>query len=70
MQHGDCKKSLFASFSAIIIIIIIIITYVDTSGAYHVQHVVCHVVQRDSSAIKFARVEITLILGLFYWLNH
>ena len=28
----------------------------NTSSAYHVQHVVCHVVRRDSSAIKFDRV--------------
>ena len=28
----------------------------NTSGAYHVQHVVCHVVRRDSSAIKIDRV--------------
>ena len=30
----------------------------------------CHMVQRDSSAIKFDRVEIAFILALFYWLNH
>ena len=29
----------------------------NTQSAYHVQHVVCHVVRRDSSAIKFDRVE-------------
>ena len=40
-----------------------------TSSAFHVQHVVCHVVRRDSSAIKFNRVEIELILALFYWLK-
>ena len=28
----------------------------NTSRAYHVQHVVCHLVRRDSSAIKFDRV--------------
>ena len=28
----------------------------NTSGAHHGQHVVCHVVRRDSSAIKFDRV--------------
>ena len=33
------------------------------------QHVVCHVVRRDSSAIKFVRVEIAFILVLFYWLK-
>ena len=38
----------------------------NTSGAHHVQHVVCHVVQRDSSAIKFDRVEIAFILAIFY----
>ena len=36
----------------------------NTSGAYHVQHVVCDVVPRDSSAIKFDRVEIAFILAL------
>ena len=30
----------------------------------------CHLVRRDSSAIKFDRVEITFIWALFYWLNH
>ena len=33
-------------------------------------HVTCHLVQRDSSAVKFDRVEITFISALFYWLNH
>ena len=28
----------------------------NTSCAYHIQHVVCHVVRMDSSAIKFDRV--------------
>ena len=32
--------------------------------------VTCHVVRRDSSAIKFDRVEIAFIGALFYWLNH
>ena len=31
------------------------------------QHVACHVVRRDSSAIKFDRVDIALILDLFNW---
>ena len=34
------------------------------------QHVVYHVVQRDSSAIKFDRVDIAFILALFYWLDY
>ena len=29
----------------------------------------CHVLRRDSSAIKFDRAEITFILALFYWLK-
>ena len=33
-------------------------------------HVTCHLVRRDSSAIKFDRVEIAIIWALFYWLNH
>ena len=33
-------------------------------------HVTCHLVRSDSSAIKFARVEIAFIWALFYWLNH
>ena len=33
-------------------------------------HVTCHLVRRDSSAIKFDRVEITFIWALFCWLNH
>ena len=49
------------------------------SSENHVQHierpsraicrVVCHLVQRDSSAIKFDRVEISFILALLYWLK-
>ena len=42
----------------------------NTSGSHHMQHVVCHMVRRDSPAIKFEIVEITFILALFYWLNH
>ena len=48
--------------------------------ANHVQHieclsratcrVACHVVRRDSSAIKFDRVEIAFIWAVFYGLNH
>ena len=41
----------------------------NTSSAHHLQHVVCHVVQRDSSAIKFDRIEIAFILALIYWLK-
>ena len=33
----------------------------NTSSAYHVQRVVCHLVRRDSSAIKFDRVEMAFI---------
>ena len=33
-------------------------------------HVTCHLIRRDSSAIKFDRVEIAFISALFYWLNH
>ena len=33
----------------------------NTPGAYHVQSV-CHVVRRDSSAIKVDRIEIALVL--------
>ena len=38
-------------------------------GAHHVQHVMCHVVRKFSSAVKFGRVEIAFILALFYWLK-
>ena len=31
-------------------------------------HVTCHLVRRDSSAIKFDRVEIAFIWALFHWL--
>ena len=41
----------------------------NTSSAYHVQPAACHLVRRDSSAIKFDRVEIAFILPLFYWLK-
>ena len=33
-------------------------------------HVTCHLVRRDSSAIKCDRVETAFIWALFYWLNH
>ena len=33
-------------------------------------HVTCHLVRRDSSAIKFDRVKIAFIWASFYWLNH
>ena len=32
--------------------------------------VTCYVVRRNSSSIKFDRVEIAFILALLYWLNH
>ena len=41
----------------------------NTLGVYHQQYVVCHIVQRDSSAIKFERVRITFIFALFHWLK-
>ena len=41
----------------------------NTSSAYHVQHVVCHLVRRDSSSIKFDRVEIAFNLALLYGLK-
>ena len=41
----------------------------NTSSAYREKHVACRVVRRDSSAIKFGRVEFTFILATFYWLN-
>ena len=33
------------------------------------QRVVCHLVRRKSSAIKFDRVEIAFTLALLYWLK-
>ena len=43
----------------------------NTSSVYHAQcHVMCHVVRRDSSAIKFDRIEIAFVVALFYWLNY
>ena len=44
-------------------------TTCNTSSAYHVQHVMCHVVRRDSSAIKFDRVKIAFIFAVFYWVK-
>ena len=41
----------------------------NTSSPYHVQYIVCHAVRRNSSAIKFDRVEIAFILALFHWLK-
>ena len=42
----------------------------NVSSAYHVLCAVCHLVRRDSSAIKFDRVKIVFILALFHWLIH
>ena len=44
-------------------------TTYDTTGTYHVQHAVCHMVGRNSSAVKFDRAEITCILRIFYGLK-
>ena len=41
----------------------------NTSGAHHMQHAVCHEVQRDSSAIKTDIIEIAFIFDLFNWLQ-
>ena len=41
----------------------------NITSAYHVQHVACHVVRMDSSAIKFDRVEIAFNLASFDWLK-
>ena len=40
-----------------------------TQTAHHVQHVVCHLVRRVSSANKVGRVQITFILALLYCLK-
>ena len=37
----------------------------NTSGVHPVQHVVCRMLRRDSSAIKFDRVEVKFALALF-----
>ena len=39
----------------------------NTLNAHHVQYVVSPVVRWDSSAIKFDRAEIAIILASFYW---
>ena len=41
----------------------------NTSSTDHVKHVVCQMLRRDSSAIKFDRVEIALMLTVFYWVK-
>ena len=41
----------------------------NSAGALHVQHVVCHVIRRNSSAVEFDRDKIAFILALFYWLK-
>ena len=41
---------------------------ITCESAYHVQYVY-HVKLRDSSAIKFDRVESLLFLALLYWLE-
>ena len=54
--------------------------YIAQSCANHMQQierlsratylVTCHVVRRDSSAVKFDRIEIAVSLALFYWMYH
>ena len=41
----------------------------NTSGAYHVQHTVYHVVQSDSSAFKLDRVDTALVFSEYRWLK-
>ena len=41
----------------------------NTLSAYHMQHVVRKVEQRDSSDFKFDRVDIAFISALFHWLK-
>ena len=41
----------------------------DTSSACDVRYVVCHVLRKNSSAIKFDGVYIAFILPSFYWLR-
>ena len=36
----------------------------NTSGAHHVQHIMCYLVRRESSAVKFDRLEIAFIVAL------
>ena len=38
----------------------------NTSGVYHMQHAVCHQVQRDSSAMKFYRLGITYLVYRYF----
>ena len=38
----------------------------NTLSSYHMQRIMCHVMRRDSSAIKFDRAEIIFILALFF----
>ena len=40
-----------------------------TSGSCHMQYVVWHIVQRNSSAINLDKFEIAFILALFHWLK-
>ena len=41
----------------------------DTSSAYHVQHVACYLVRRDSSVVKVDKFKMAFILALFYWVK-
>ena len=41
----------------------------NTSSVYQMQLAVYHLVRRDSSAVKFNRVEMAFISVLFYWLK-
>ena len=42
----------------------------NTSSTYHVQNILCHVVQSDCLTIQFDRADIISLFALFYWLNH
>ena len=41
----------------------------NTQSAHRVQHVVCHFLRRDGSAIKVGGAKIAFILAVFYWLK-
>ena len=41
----------------------------NTQSGLHVQRVVCHLVRRDSSAVKVGSIEIAFISALVYWLK-
>ena len=70
--HGRryCTSLWVTGFTRLLLLLFVdCLTSQQHASVCHVQPAVCHLVRRDSSAVKFDRVEIAFILALLYWLK-